>query len=150
MSTTNTKGEKTDDHEVDFYGHAASSVDKRTASAFAKRFFAAAAVEDGASACALLVPSLAQGLADESGKNSSGLPYLRGATCPAVMSKLFKHFHRQFVTEAAGLEVTGVRVASNTAFVLFAFKGLHERRYMGIERSGRTWKLEALRDSEYP
>jgi hypothetical protein len=158
MSTTNTKGEKTDDQEVDFYGHAANPVDKRAVTTFAKRFMAAAAAEDGATACSLLLPSLAESLPSTYGKKGSGLPYLRGSTCAAVMSKLFTHFHRQFAAEAAGLEVTGVRVAGKTAsaspgkiaFALLSFKGSHERRYMGVERFGKGWKLEALRDSEYP
>jgi hypothetical protein len=149
-SIANAKGEKTDDGEVDFYGHAAGTVDKRAVTAFAKRFIAAAAAEDGATACTLLLPSLAESVPSEFGKKRSGLPYMRGSTCPVVMSKLFKHFHKQFAAEAAGLVVTGVRVAHNTAFALLAFKGLQERRYMGIERFGKGWKLEALRDSEYP
>jgi hypothetical protein len=150
MSRTNTKGEKTDDREVDFYAHPAGPADKRAVTAFAKRFMAVAAREDGATACGLLLPSLAESLPSEFGKNKSGLSYLRATTCPGVMSKLFKHFHQQFAAEFAGLKVTGVRVAGKTAFALLAFKGLHERRYMGVERYDHGWRLEALRDSEYP
>ncbi|MGH2911043.1 MAG: hypothetical protein ACRDJ3_01060 [Solirubrobacteraceae bacterium] len=149
-STRNTKGEKTDDEEVDHYAHLASPVDKRTVTAFATRYIRAAAAEDGVAACAMLVPSLAEGVPAEFGKARSGLPYMHGSTCAAVVSGLFKHFHRQFVTEAARLKVTTVRVAGRTAFALLAFRGLHERRYMGWERSGKEWKLEALRDSEFP
>lgn len=53
---------------------------------------------------------------------------------------------------ACGDTKTDVRISptTKTAFVLLAFKGIRERRFMGVERFGNAWKLEALMDSQYP
>jgi hypothetical protein len=141
--------ENNDDREVEYYGHAANAADKGTATAFAKRYFAAAAADDGATACSLLVPNLAKAIPRSYGK-APNPTYVRGKTCAEVMSKLFNHRHRRMVAEAARLEVTSVRIAHETAFILLAFRTIPERRYMGVKREGDTWKLEALLDSEYP
>jgi hypothetical protein len=141
--------EEHDDEEIEIYGKPASPSEWQAAAAFAKAYFTAAAAEDGAAACGLLVPSLAQGTGGNYEKPSDP-SYLHGKTCAEVMRKLFKHRHKLMAAEAAGLEVTDVRVTPRTAFVLLAFKGIRERRFMGVERYGKGWKLEALIDSQYP
>jgi hypothetical protein len=141
--------EEHDDEEIEIYGKPASPSEWQAAAAFAKAYFTAAAAENGAAACALLVPSLAQGMGGNYEKPSDP-SYLHGKTCAEVMTKFFKHRHKLMTAEAAGFEVTDVRVTSRTAFVLLAFKGIRERRYMGVERFGKGWKLEALIDSPYP
>jgi hypothetical protein len=144
------KTEEKDDEEIEIYGKQASPTEWLAAVAFAKAYFAAAAAENGAAACALLVPSLAQGMGG-SYESPSDPVYLHGKTCPEVMTKLFVHRHKLMAAEAKGLEVTDVRVTSRTAFILLAFKGIRERRYMGVERfPNNIWKLEALIDSQYP
>ena len=144
-----TRGEREDDREVTTYGHAANATDIRTATAFARRYFAAAAAANGAAACSLLLPHIAK-LVPKAYGNEPNLPYMRGKTCAEVMTKLFEHRHKMMAAEAAGLEVTGMRIAGKAAAVLLAFKGLRERRYLGVERTGKTWRLEDLIDSEFP
>jgi hypothetical protein len=143
------KVEDRDDEEVEHYGQAANAVEAQSAAAFAKSYFAAAVAEDGATACTLLTPSLASGIGGSYNKPPNPT-YLHGNTCAEVMTKLFKHRHKLMTAEAAGLQVTAVRVTSRTAFILLAFKGIRERRFMGVERTGKAWKLEALIDSQYP
>jgi hypothetical protein len=149
--TASRKVEERDDEEIEIYGRPATAAEYRSAAGFAKSYFAAAAAEDGATACTLLVPPLAKAIAGDYEKPSDP-SYLRGKTCAQVMTKLFKHRHKLMAAEAAGLEVTDVRVSrtTKTAFVLLAFKGIRERRFMGVERFGKAWKLEALMDSQYP
>jgi hypothetical protein len=147
--TASRKVEQHDDEEIEIYGKAASPAEWQSAAGLARSYFTAAAAEDGAAACSLLVPSLAQGIAGNY-EHPSDPSYLHGKTCPEVMTKLFKHRHKLMAKEAAGLEITDVRVTTRTAFVLLAFKGIRERRYMGVERFGKDWKLEALLDSQYP
>jgi len=141
--------EEGDDAEIEIYGKQATPAEWLAAVAFVKSYFAVALAENGAAACKLLTPSLASGLGGsyEKPPNPS---YLRGKTCAEVMTKLFEHRHKLVAAEAAGLEVTDVRVTSRTAFILLAFKGIRERRYMGVERDGKTWKLEDVMDSKYP
>jgi hypothetical protein len=138
--------ERNDDNEVLYYGRAANARETRTATAFVKRYFAAAVAADGARVCSMFLPQLVKGITLDRNEPA----YMRGKNCTEIMTKLFEHRHRLYVTEAAGLKIAGVRVTASTAFVLLSFNGIRERRYMGVERAGGTWKLEALTDSEYP
>lgn len=141
--------EENDDREIEIYGRPATVPEWRAAADFARAYFRAAAAEDGATACTLLTPMLQHDLGG-SYEHPSDPPYLHGKTCAEVLTKLFKHRHKLMTAETAGLEVTDVRVTPRTAFILLAFKGIRERRFMGVERYGNTWKLEALTDSQYP
>lgn len=141
--------EENDDEEIEIYGRPANAAEWQSAIAFVKSYYAAAVAENGATACTLLVPSLAQDIGGSYEKPSEPY-YLHGKTCAEVMTKLFKYRHKLLTAENAGLEVTDVRATSQTDFILLAFKGIRERRYMGVLRDGDTWKLEALTDSPYP
>lgn len=145
--------EENDDEEVEHYVHRANAYEWHEAKAFVKAYYAAALKEDGAAGCALLVPSLAEKLPNAYA-SSPTLSYLQGKTCPEVMTKLFTHRHKLIEAEARGVEVTDVRSADvKTAFILLAFKGIRERRFMGVERIGSPngpMKLEAPQDSPYP
>lgn len=141
--------EEGDDLEVERYGHPASPAERRLAVRFVSSYFTAAMREDGAAGCALLEPSLAEGLPKSNGK-SSPQHYLDGSTCAEVMHNLFVHRHRLIEAEARGLEVTGVRATPGTVFVLLAFRGIREPRMMGLHLQGRRLQLEASLDSPYP
>lgn len=141
--------EQGDDLEVERYGHPASAAERKLAIRFVSAYFTAATREDGASGCALLEPSLAQSLPG-SYRKPGPLHYLEGANCAAVMHKLFAHRRRLISAEARGLEVTGVRATAGTVFVLLAFHGIRERRFMGLHLQGGRLELEALLDSPYP
>lgn len=145
--------EENDDEEVENYAHPANAYEWHEAKAFVKAYYAAALKEDGAAGCALLVPSLAEKL-PKAYASSPTLGYLQGKNCPEVMTKLFVHRHKLIEAEARGVVVTDVRSADiKTAFILLAFKGLRERRFMAVERIGNPngpMKLEAPQDSPYP
>jgi hypothetical protein len=143
------KVEENDDVEIEIYGHPANAAEWKVATAFVKKYYAAAAAENGAAACLLLDPLAANGLGGSYEKPSDPA-YLHGKTCAEVMTKLFKHRHKLMTAENAGLEVTDVRATNETDFILLAFKGIRERRFMGVQRNGHTFQLEALTDSQYP
>jgi hypothetical protein len=141
--------ENNDDAEVERFGRAATQEESQSATAFAHEYYAAAAIGDGATACSLMVPSLA--VATGGRYEKPGDPkYLAGKTCFEVMTKLFRHEHKLAVKKAAGLHVTGVRVSETTGRILVAFTGIRDRRYLGVQRSTSGWRLEALTDSAYP
>jgi hypothetical protein len=128
------------------YGHEATQGDKSVITRLVKRYFTAAAAENGAKACAIIDSSVAKAAPLDYGQN--GPPYLRGGkTCAAVFSLLFKHDHRQLAVRASRLKVTGVRVEGNEGFVLLAFGRMPERQ-IAVEREGRVWKIEALLDGK--
>lgn len=141
--------ENNDDREVEVFGHAAGRADRLAVSAFAKRYLAVATAEDGATACSMLLPSLAKSLAIRF-EGPSAPSYLRGRTCAAVLAKFFKHKHKQLVAEDSAFTVTAVRIAKNRAYGLMSFARYPEPRYFDLERVGHAWKLNGLLDADYP
>jgi hypothetical protein len=144
-----TPEDRNDDHEVVEYGHAAGAADKQVVTAFARRYVKAAAAEDGATACSMIIPSLVKLIPKSYGRPADS-SYMIGNTCAEVMSKLFKHLHRELATEAAGLRVTGVRVRGNRAYALMAFTTTPEPRYLVVERVGGVWKTNELIYGNFP
>ncbi|MGC2374853.1 MAG: hypothetical protein WA484_13355 [Solirubrobacteraceae bacterium] len=131
-----------DDAGILLYGHAAGPADRRISVALVKRYYAAATGEDGAAACPLLVPFIAESVVETDGHS----PGLRGKTCAAVMSKLFKLHHRLLAEKNATLKVIGVRVEGNKALVILEFPFIPEAREITERRVGSTWKLLELLD----
>jgi hypothetical protein len=131
-----------DDARVLYYGHAADAADRRSSIALVKRYFAAAAAEDGKRACGLLVPLLAESVVEEDGRS----PGLRGRTCAAVVSKLFKMRHRMLLEKRAALEVIAVRVKGDRGLVVLNFPEIREARQLGERRVDGRWKLHELLD----
>jgi hypothetical protein len=137
-----------DDDSVRHYGHAADTSDRSAIAALVKRYYAAAATEDGAAACSMILSNLVRSVPRDLGR-PPGPPYLRGNTCAIVMSKIFKEHHLQLAAYAGGLEVTGVRVDHDHGLAVLGFKTLPGRQ-IRVAREARAWKLEALLDSELP
>ena len=79
-------------------GQEASKSDKHMLKALLKRYYEAAAAENGAAACAMLYRPLANSVVQDYGK-PPGPVYMRGSTCASAMKLLFKHFHPQIVLE---------------------------------------------------
>jgi hypothetical protein len=139
----------TNNNSVLDYGHAASPSDDKAVTALVKRYYTAAAAGDGASACSMIIPSLAKAVPEDYGR-APGPTYLRGGkSCPAVMSLLFKHSHQQLATYLATLKVVRVRLNGKNGLVVLSFGTLPERQ-ISVDQHGSAWKIEALLDSELP
>ena len=131
------------------YGRAASATDKQAVTALVKRYYAAAAAGEGATACSLIQSSLANAVAEDYGQ-APGPSYLRGGkTCQAVMSLLFKHDHHQLIAEVRTLDMTRVRVKGNIGLAVLGFRAMPERE-ISVSREGSVWKINALLDSQLP
>lgn len=131
-----------DDAGVLDYGHAADATDHRISVALVTHYFAAAAADDGARACSLLIPFVAESVVENEGHT----PGLHGKTCAVVMSKLFKQRHAVLAMKSATLKVIGVRVEGNKALAILDFPTIPEVRQITERRDGSTWKLEDLLD----
>ena len=108
-----------DDGSVVTYGHPASTSEAQPLVAFVKRYYAAAARDDGRTTCTMIRPIFAKALPEDYGSRNGPL-FLRGAkTCSAVMARLFKQDHRLM---ASPLVVTSVRVGGGKALVLLGSK----------------------------
>jgi hypothetical protein len=137
-----------DDNSTRVFGRAARGAEASAIAALVRRYFAAAAREDGASACSLIVPTLARSVPEDLGR-SSGPLFSRGQTCVVVMSKIFKHYHRQLAAHLASLRVDAVRVEGSGGWAVLAFRALPGRR-VRVARVGRAWMMDALLDEELP
>jgi hypothetical protein len=138
----------TDDNSVRDYGHAADAADRRTITTLVKHYFAAAASENGASACSMIVSIMAKAASENLG-GSAGPVYARGNTCAVVLSKLFYHYHRQLAAHDAELKVTGVRVDHAKGIAVLGYETLPGRQ-LHVLREGNTWKVDAFLDLELP
>jgi hypothetical protein len=142
--------DSTDDEEVVAFGSEADPRDRRAVEAFTRRYIKAGNEADGAILCSLLAPNIARKLPQAYGGRSNP-SFLQGKTCTEVMSKLFKHRHRQLSSEASGYRVTAVRIKGSRAFALMAFSKFPERRFLSLARRAGGWRLsDELIDGKYP
>jgi hypothetical protein len=131
-----------DDEKVLYFGHSADAADRRALTALVERYYADAAAEDGAAACRLLVPFIAEATAERYGRSSQ----LRGSTCPVVLSELFRLHHRLLVGKQATMRVLGVRVEGDRALVILDLPTIREVRQIDERRIGGNWRLLELLD----
>ena len=129
-----------DDKAIFAYGHAPSVATKRAISQVAKRYYAAAAAENGVVACSMLLPVLARSVPEDDG-GFAGPIYLRGGkTCQAVLSMLFRHFHRQL---AETITVVRVRVEGSDARVIFSSRTMPASS-IALVRADGSWRVPTL------
>jgi hypothetical protein len=131
------------------YGHAANPADNQTITTLVRRYYTAAAADDGAKVCSLIYSIFEEAIAEDYGR-PPGPASLRGKTCAVVMSKLFKQRHKQQVTDLARLQVTGVRLQGGKGYVLLSFGKTGPGRYLFVKREHSTWKINSLIDTEVP
>ena len=131
-----------DDAQALNYGHAAGPAERRATVALVRRYFADAAATNGARACRLLVPLMAELAVEESGKS----PSLRGKTCATVMTKLFERYHAALVEKSAKLQVYAIRVLGDRALALLYFPELSEVRRLLLRRVHGSWRVYSLLD----
>jgi hypothetical protein len=131
------------------FGKAASASDEQAIAGLVKRYYAAALAQDGAKACALLYSTLAEAVPEDYGQSPPGPPYMRGTTCPTVMTLLFKHEHHKLAVLVPLLDVSRVRLEEHHGLVVLRFGKMPERQ-IPVAREGHVWKVEALLDSELP
>jgi hypothetical protein len=126
-----------------------SPSDTQAITALIKRYYALGAAEDGTAACAMLYPTLAEIVPEDYGKGA-GPPYMRGTSCPEVLTLMFKHFHAQLVAEAPKLQVRRIGLNGHHGAVLLNFgRALSERETL-VFHQGNTWKMDSLLDGELP
>jgi hypothetical protein len=132
-----------DDNQVLYYGHAPSAAERRPIVALVTSYYTAAAAEDGAKACALLMPFVAESVVEDIGHS----PGLQGKTCAAVMSKLFRAHHALLSGESSTLKFYSVRAGDGKALTVLSVANLPEVRQL-IERrdSSGAWRVLSLLD----
>ncbi len=136
-----------DDGAMRDYGHAASGVDKRELTAFARRYYAAAAAGDGATACSMFSPVFAKSIPQDYGRGSAGPSFLREATtCPAVLALVFSNLRARF---SAPIEIIRVRVKGNEGRILISAKNM-PASYLELHREDGVWRSTSMFASRLP
>lgn len=130
-------------------GNPASPAEKRNITKLIERYYASALAENGVVACSMLFSTLEESVPEDYGISPPGQPYMKGTTCPAVLAGVFKHFHPQLAAELPKLEVARVRVQGRHGDVILSF-GKMPMREIQTSLEGRTWRVDALLDSEVP
>lgn len=143
-----------DDENIPTFGHEASSSDRRAMVATLKRYYAAVVRNDGARACAMFTAIFRKSVPLEYGRY--GAPFERGSTCGGVVSKVFRHFHRQLLIEATKMRVIDVRLEGEKGYVVvrphapcvreMCVLNLRELLIakLPLRWEGGSWKVEAL------
>jgi hypothetical protein len=143
-----------DDEGMRTPGHEADAADLRAIAATVKRYYATAVAGDGARACAMLSSPIVKTVPIEYGRY--GAPYLHDDTCAEVLSKLFEHFHRQILTEAARLKVIAARLEGDHGYAALRTRTpcipgrcVLDTRILTltkvlVKREGSSWKIESL------
>jgi hypothetical protein len=125
-----------DDAIVVAYSVSAQGAEKRAVTAVVNRFFGAVAKGAGKAGCAVMYSILEEAVPEDYGRDA-GPAYARGNTCPAVMSKVFRHERGQ---AHAHFTVTDVRVEGNRAIALL---GSHTQpaSFINLHRENGVWKI---------
>lgn len=131
-----------DDYHVLDFGHVADAADNQTIKSILVRYFAIAASGDGARACSMLTPFIAESVVEVDGH----APVLRGHSCAVVMSKLFKQHHVELVGKSAGLKVVRVGVEGDRSIVALEFSEIPVVRQISLRRVGNRWTVLDLLD----
>jgi hypothetical protein len=132
-----------DDAHVLYYGRAPSAPERQAIVSLVTSYYAASAAEDGAKGCTLLMPFVAESVAENYGHN----PGLRGKTCAVVLSKLFAQNHSLLSGKNATLKFYTVRVDGTRALTVLSFSTLPEVRQLTERRDAAgAWKVLNLFD----
>ncbi len=112
-----------------------------------EKYYSAAERGDGATACELLYPALAEGLLEAHAISGQGT----SKSCGQAASLLFQRQHEQLVAdEVATMVVTDVRVdRGNMGIEFLGFKRMPEAEIL-VERDRHAWKVDSLLDSNVP
>jgi hypothetical protein len=138
-SSSQTKRYPHGDNSIQTFGNEAGEAEKQAVTATVKRYYAAVAAGNGASACSLLSSGLAKSITQSLGRSAA----LRGKGCAGILALLFKHRPGQSAASLAEIEVTGVRIKGDRGFALLRSKAMHSGE-ITVDREAGAWKIGAL------
>jgi len=137
-----------DDNPTLDYGHLADATDAAAITELVRRYYAAAAAENGAAGCHMLFPVMAESLPEDYA-TPSGNESANGSNCAAVLTKVFKGQHTRYVSRNASLSVTSVRIEGVQGLALLQFKGILDA-HLRFRRYGNRWTVRQLIDEGLP
>jgi hypothetical protein len=136
-----------DDGSVRKFGRPATPSERRPIVALAKRYYSAAASDDGARICAMIYRPLARSYVETVGEH--GPRFVRGLkSCSQILSRFFGGAS-QSVAFDLRLGITQVRVARGIGLVVLGNKPF-PIRVLEVVREHGKWFLYGSLDSEMP
>jgi hypothetical protein len=137
-----------DDRAFVTWGSPARAGDVRAVTSLVKRYYAAAAADNGAQACLLIYTLFAEAIPEDYGQ-PPGPVALRGSTCAVVLTKLFSQQHARVAAENASLEVTGVRVMGGQGRALLGFTS-SPAAFLQLHRERDRWMVGGIIGNPLP
>jgi hypothetical protein len=134
-----------DDADVVYFGREVAAAERQAISALVTRYHAAAAHHDGATACRLLHPVLAEVVSEEYVE-----PRAHRKTCASVLSAYFKRIHGEIQVEDAAVVIGSIRVGEGRGVVMLGYPGVKPRRDMPIKLDKGVWKVNDVLDTTLP
>lgn len=131
-----------DDQHVLAFGRLATGAESSAITALLTRYYAAAAGSNGARACTMLAPFIAETVAEQYGRNSG----LHGRSCSTVLSKLFAHQHTSLLGKQATMRIMRIGVEENRSLVAIDFPSIPEVRQITVRRIDGHWTVLDLLD----
>jgi hypothetical protein len=133
-----------DDDDVNLdYGHAPSRAERTEMVSLVRNYYSAAVAENGAKACALLAPFLAESVAEEYGHTVG----VSGRTCATVVSKIFKLRHAELVVKNATLKLPDMRAEGDKGIAILEFPAIAEVRKVNERRVNGKWRMLNVLDT---
>lgn len=131
----NDSDENDDDAHILDYGQPATGATRSQLVTLLTDYYEDAARADGAKACALLVPYVAELVGEEAG--ASG----HGKTCATTLSKWFADHHARYQAQRATLKFLAIRVGEEHALDVMSFANLPEVRQISARDYHGRWQL---------
>jgi hypothetical protein len=135
-----------DDEAIRGFGAVADHADRAAIAGLVRRYYAASLAADGAAACGLMNPVLAETVPESDGQD----PEAHGVTCAAVMSKLLARAHAQLLAETRHLTVDSVRVEDEHGFALLSQRGEMANRFIPVRAVHGAWKINSQFGAKLP
>jgi hypothetical protein len=117
------------------FGRVAGPTETRAAAVVVERYYRAVAVNDGATACRLMYPSMAQATPETIGPLAG-----RHESCATVMTLLFRTRDGSPTRDVAGIVVAKLRVKGARGIALLRSPTMHEGEIV-LRREGRRWMV---------
>ncbi len=128
----------------------ADASDRRAITSLIRAYYRLAMAEDGTKACSMLYSPLAEATPEDYG-SFAGPPYMKGNTCPVILSKMFEHLHPVLAIELPKLRVARVLLEEHHGKAVLSFgPHLPERTILVTREGPRAWKLGSIFDGELP
>jgi hypothetical protein len=129
------------------FGHRARPAQWNAVAGLVRHYYAAAAAEDGSTACTLIDRPVATSVPQDYAQAAGYEPSTPGLTCARVMSGLFARSHAKLTAESSSMRIPQIRLKTKGGYALLSFATTSEPREMTIVRERGEWKVSSLFDT---